>query len=83
MRGHEMMEVYASGFVEHQGGYFMSHENASGVMTGWGTLMGIPNGRVSFRMRGGFSLNNVHNSRIRIFCGFYAKGQEFVRIRLE
>jgi hypothetical protein len=31
----------------------------------------------------GFSLNSVHGSRIRIFCGFYAKGQEFVRIRLK
>jgi hypothetical protein len=83
MRGREMMEVYASGFAEHQGDYFISRENASGVMTGWRTLMGIPNGRVSLRMRGGFSLNSVHGSRIRIFCGFYPKGQEFVRIWLE
>jgi hypothetical protein len=83
MRGHEMMEVYASGFAEHQGGYFISRGNASGVMTGWRTLMGIPNGWVSLRMRGGFSLNSVHGSRIRIFCGFYAKGQEFERIRLK
>jgi hypothetical protein len=29
-------------------GYFISHESASGVMTGWRALMGIPNG-------GGFS----------------------------
>jgi hypothetical protein len=28
-------------------------------------------------------LNSVHGYRMRIFCGFYAKGQEFVRIRLE
>jgi hypothetical protein len=34
MRGREMMEVYASGFAEHQGGYFISYESASGVMTG-------------------------------------------------
>jgi hypothetical protein len=26
MRGREMMEVYASGFAEHQGGYFISRE---------------------------------------------------------
>jgi hypothetical protein len=83
MTGREMMEVYASGFVEHQGRYFISRESASGVMTGWRTLMGIPNGRVSFRMRGGISLNCVHGSRVRIFCGLYAKGQEFMRIRLE
>jgi hypothetical protein len=46
MRGREMMEVYASGFAGHQGGYFISRESASGVMTSWRTLMGIPNGRV-------------------------------------
>jgi hypothetical protein len=39
------MEVYANGFAEHRGGYFISHESASGMMTGWHTLMGIPNGR--------------------------------------
>jgi hypothetical protein len=39
-----MMEVYANGFAEHQRGYFISSENASGVMTGWRALMGIPNG---------------------------------------
>jgi hypothetical protein len=83
MRGREMMEVHASGFAENQRGYFISRENASGLMTRWRTLMGIPNGGVFLRMRGAFSLNSVHDSRIRIFCGFYAKGQEFVRIRLE
>jgi hypothetical protein len=82
MRGREMMEVYASGFAGHQGGYFISHESASGVMTGWRTLMGIPNGRVSSQNAKGFSLNSVHGSRIRIFCGFYTKGQDFVRIWL-
>jgi hypothetical protein len=46
--------------------------------------MGIPNGGGFFPwMRRVFSLNTVHGSRIRIFCGFYAKEQEFVRIRLE
>jgi hypothetical protein len=45
-----MMEVYANGFAEHQGGYFISSESASGVMTGWHALMGIPNS-------GGFSLD--------------------------
>jgi hypothetical protein len=76
------MEVYASGFAEHQGGYFISRESASGVMNGWRTLMGIPNDRVFSPNAKGFSLNSVHGSRIRIFCGFYAKGREFVRIRL-
>jgi hypothetical protein len=81
-RRREVMEVYASGFVEHQGGYFISCENALGVMTGWRTLMGIPNGRVFSLNATGFSLNSVRGSRMRIFCGFYAKGQEFVRIWL-
>jgi hypothetical protein len=40
-----MMEVYANGFAEHQRGYFISSESASGVMTGWRALMGIPNDR--------------------------------------
>jgi hypothetical protein len=46
----EMMEVCVNGFVEHRRGYFISSGNASGVMTGWGALMGIPNS-------GGFSLD--------------------------
>jgi hypothetical protein len=49
-RGCEVMEVYANGFAEHQRGYFISSESASGVMTGWHALMAIPNG-------GGFSLD--------------------------
>jgi hypothetical protein len=81
-RRREVMEVYASGFAEHQGGYFISYENTLGVMIGWCTLMGIPNGRVFSLNAKGFSLNSVHGSRMRIFRGFYAKGQEFVRIRL-
>jgi hypothetical protein len=37
-----------------------------------------------FLGREGFShRNSVHGSRMRIFCGFYAKEQEFVRIQLE
>jgi hypothetical protein len=78
-----MMEVYANGFAEHQRGYFISSESASGVMTGWRALMGIPNDRAFSLDAKGFSLNSAHDSRIRIFCRFYAKGQEFVRIRLE
>jgi hypothetical protein len=30
----EVMEVYASGFAEHQGGYFISCESALGVVIG-------------------------------------------------
>jgi hypothetical protein len=56
------MEVYASGFAEHQGGYFISCESALGVMIGWRTLMGIPNGRVFSPNVKGFSLNSVHGS---------------------
>jgi hypothetical protein len=32
---------------------------------------------------GFFQRNSVHGSRVRILCRFYAKGQKFVRIRLE
>jgi hypothetical protein len=42
-RGREVMEVYANGFAEHQGDYFISRESESGVMTGWRALMRIPN----------------------------------------
>jgi hypothetical protein len=57
----EVMEVYASGFAEHQGGYFISCERALGVMTGWRTLMGIPNGKVFSPNVKCFSLNSVHS----------------------
>jgi hypothetical protein len=77
------MKVYANGFAEHQGGYFISYESASGVMTGWRALMRISNGGGFSPNAKGFSLNSAHGARIRIFCGFYAKGQEFVHIRLE
>jgi hypothetical protein len=43
-----MMEVYANGFAGHQRVYFISSESASGVMTGWSALMGIPNVRGFF-----------------------------------
>jgi hypothetical protein len=35
----EVMEVYASGFAGHQGGYFIDCESALGVMTGWHALL--------------------------------------------
>jgi hypothetical protein len=79
-----MMEVCASGFAKHRRGYFISSGSASGVMTGWRVLMRIPNdGGFFFGREGFFHRNSVHGSRMRIFCGFYAKEQEFVRIRLE
>jgi hypothetical protein len=61
-RRHEVMEVYASGFAEHQGGCFISCESALGVMTSWRTLIGIPNGRVFSPNAKGFLLNSVHGS---------------------
>jgi hypothetical protein len=51
MRGREMMEVYASGFAEHQGGYFISRESVPGVMTGWRTLIEYQTAGFSPRMR--------------------------------
>jgi hypothetical protein len=44
--------------------------------------MGIPNGKVFSPNAKGFLLNSVHSFWRRIFCGFYDKGQEFVRVRL-
>jgi hypothetical protein len=50
-----MMEVCASGFVEHQRGYFISSGSASRVMNGWHVLMRIPNdGGFSLDMKGFF-----------------------------
>jgi hypothetical protein len=53
------------------------------VMTGQYALIGILNDGVS--SLGGqrsFQQNSVHGSRMKIFCGFYAKGQVFVHTRL-
>jgi hypothetical protein len=53
-------------------------------MTGWRALMGIPNDGVFFLgCEEFFQRNSVYDSRMRILCGFCAKGQKFVRIRLE
>jgi hypothetical protein len=53
-------------------------------MTGRRALMGIPNdGVFFFGCEGFFQRNSVHGSRMGILYGFYTKGQEFVRIRLE
>jgi hypothetical protein len=79
-----MMEVCANGFAEHRRGYFIGSGSVSGVMTGWRALMGIPNGGgFSLDAKGFFHQNSVHGSRMKILCGFYAKEQEFARIRLE
>jgi hypothetical protein len=46
----EVMEVYASEFAEHQGGYSISCESALGVMTGWRTLWEYQTVGFSLRM---------------------------------
>jgi hypothetical protein len=48
------MEVYASGFVGHPGGYFIDCEGALGVMTGWRTLLEYQAAGFSSRMQGIF-----------------------------
>jgi hypothetical protein len=68
------MEVYTSGFSEHRGGYFISCESALGVMIGWRTLMGIPNGRVFSPNAKGFSLNSVHGSPNEDFLRIQRQG---------
>jgi hypothetical protein len=47
----EVMEVYASGFAGHQGGYFIDCESALGVMTGWRALLEYQAAGFSSRMR--------------------------------
>jgi hypothetical protein len=47
----EVMEVYASGFGEHPGGYFIDCESALGMMTGWRALLEYQAARFSSRMR--------------------------------
>jgi hypothetical protein len=76
----EVMEVYASGFAEHQGGYFISCEKALGVMTGWRTLWEYRTAGFFLRMRRvfieqcswfldwGFSVDST--PRDRSFCVF-------------
>jgi hypothetical protein len=64
--------VYASGFAEHQGGYFISCESALGVMTSWRTLMGIPNDRVFLPECEGFFIEQCswlpNEDFLRILC---------------
>jgi hypothetical protein len=45
------MEVYASGFAGHQGGYFISYKSALGVMTGWHALLEYQTVGFSLRMQ--------------------------------
>jgi hypothetical protein len=68
-----VMEVYASGFAGYQGSYFISSENALGVMTGcvhyWNTK------RQGFLFEcEGFSLNSVYGSRIEDFLWILCQG---------
>jgi hypothetical protein len=68
----EVMEVCANGFAEHQRGYFISSGSASGVMTGWHALMGIPNGGVFSLDARGFFIEQCswlpNKDFLRILC---------------
>jgi hypothetical protein len=46
-----VIEVYASGFAGHQGGYFISCESALGVMAGWRALLEYQAAGFSSRMQ--------------------------------
>jgi hypothetical protein len=46
-----VMEVCASGFAGHPGGYFISNESALGVMTDWRALLEYQAAGFSSRMR--------------------------------
>jgi hypothetical protein len=68
------MEVYASGFAGHQGGYFISCESALGVMTGW--LRYWNTKRQGFLPEcEGFSLNSAYGSRIEDFLRILCQGE--------
>jgi hypothetical protein len=73
-----VMEVYASGFAGHQGGYFIDCESTLGVMTGWRALLEYQAAGFSSRMRTVFIV-----PELKILCGFCAKGQKFLRVRLK
>jgi hypothetical protein len=47
----EVMEVYASGFAGHSGGYFIDCESALGMMTGWRALLEYQAAGFSSRMQ--------------------------------
>jgi hypothetical protein len=68
----EVMEVYASGFAGHQGGYFISCESVLGVLTGWRTLWEYQTAgntkQCSWFPDWGFSANST--LRDRSFCVF-------------
>jgi hypothetical protein len=90
-RGREMMEVWTSGFAEHQRVIFISSRGASGVMTGQCALMRIPNDGVFFLgCLKSFQQNSVYDSRMdflqimrqggKYLCIFgWMKVSEFVR----
>jgi hypothetical protein len=78
-----MMEVWTSGFAEHQRAILLAvevHREWWLANAHWweyqttGFFLGCERS---------FQRNSVHDSRMRIFCEFCAKRQKFVRIRLE
>jgi hypothetical protein len=65
------------------GGYFIDSESALGVMTGWRALLEYQAAGFFFRMRGVFIEQCLWIPELRIFCGFCAKGDLFLRVRLK
>jgi hypothetical protein len=76
------MEVYASGFAKHQGGYFISWESALGAMTGWHTLWEYQTTGFSLWMRGVFHRTVFMAPELGFSADSTPRGQGFVRIRL-
>jgi hypothetical protein len=64
-------------------GYFIDWESALGVMTGWRALLEYQAAGFSSRMRRVFIEQCLWIPKLRIFCGFCAKGHPFSRIRLK
>jgi hypothetical protein len=81
MRGSEMMEVCMSGFVEHRRAILLAVEMHRS--DDWPACIDENTKRRGFFLGcEGFSNKTVFLV-MRILCGFCAKGQKFVRIRLE
>jgi hypothetical protein len=76
-RGREMMEVLRMDLQSTRGAILLAvrvHQEWWLVGVHWWEYQ---TAGVFPWMRRVFSLNSVHDSRMRIFCGFYAKEQEF------
>jgi hypothetical protein len=72
-----VMEVYASGFAGHQGGYFIDCERALGVMIYWRALLEYQAAGFSSRMRRVFIEQYLWFPNYRFFMDSVPRGRSF------